>query len=393
MEVRHPIGGVLKRWERADTAGGNTGGGGTSPTANLPTGAGYTLYTSIYSAGDTMRQVLAKVPAGNILTLPDGIYEWANFNDPLTYTGSSGFLFDGLVTPSNCKGIIGNSTTGTILRMTANTSTVGGFTNAVPPSNDTNYDTNQCSLMQIMTPNFVMKNLQVMGTPQGHPYNGVGVLNASGVTITNVFFNGCAPGFAGFPPGETFAFSTNHADNCSLINCEVDGRDPITKATNYGASPCGWNNSQNAYLEGCYFHHSRYSTLTFWQTTGIHTKNCRVEYCGTQGVLNMENVAGTVWHENLTLFEDFASNTNDNHVSLNNGSYPNNPNISFTGLVYNGDPDSQNCFSLDIASGYVDANGNAQKQTSFPTVTDSQGRTLTGVHGGGNPATTYAVWF
>lgn len=325
--------------------------------------------------------MLNAVPNGKILTLPAGVYEWSNF------LNSGNGYWDGIKVPSNVGGIYGSGTGQTILRMKANTSTIGGNTAVIPPSSGTN----QANLISFYGSGCQVNQLQFQGTPQGHYYNGVAVAGGgagspiTGVTFSDVWFNGCAPGYAGQPPGETFMFSTYYANNTSCYRCEFSGLNPQTGAGGYAASPCGWNNSTNAYLEDCYFHDCAFSTLTFWQTTGIHTLRCTVKDCATAipaALINHENVAGAVLHDQLQLLLTHPSDYAGNHVSLANGTYPNNTNVTFSEPSWSALPGDNGMLNVDIANGYVDANGHAQTQTSAPTVVKA-GRTLVAVGSSG----------
>lgn len=335
----------------------------------LPTGAGYSAWTDLAAPGDTIRKVLAKVPAGNVLTLPSGTYEFADFNDQ-----SSTY---GLLIPDNCAGIYGSGRD-TILRMTQGSSTVGGN---VPTAAGT---TNPYRLIGVKHSNVLIKNLQIQGTQQGHYYGGINFSGSSsspitGCTMDNVYMIGASPGNASAPPGETFSIGTNHADNTQILNCEIDGRDPVSGATTC-SSLIGWNNSANAYVQDTYCHHSGYGHgATFWKTDGVHTLRLRCEYNGLMGVgghcINHENVSGTVLHESPTLTIGRASGSHGKHITIQESSadgYSNNPSVSLTSITHDAGP-SNACFSVLIGDSY---NGSTQVQTSMPTVTKN-GVTLT----------------
>lgn len=351
----HAVGSVLKRKGRADRTP-------SVPNTGRPSGTGYVTYESLYTTGNTLQQVLNKVTGSNVLTFPEGEFTFDNF--------ANGY-YEGVRVPAACGGIWGSGRN-TIFKMTPGTSNKANDTTAVPPSSGTN----QCYLIGSYHSGPVYRNFQLLGTDQGHYYNGMRLVGTSGARISNVlirdvFFNGCYPGYANYPPGETFGFGTNWTDNVSLINCEFDGRHPTSRVKD-GGSPFGWNNSTNAYVENVYAHHSKTGMPTFYATTGVHTVGLRAEYNGTGGGvlsaagINHENVAGTVLHESPTLLIDRAGGNTDLHITLQNG-IANNPDVTLTNVVHDAGPNT--AFSVMISDGYVDPQGRAQKQTSLPTIT------------------------
>jgi len=358
LPIYHASGGLLRRKGRPDLV----------VASGRPSGSGYVRYEDLYVSGDSLRSVLPKVPAGSVLTLPDGAFEFPNFNDQGTSYG--------LLIPANCAGIWGNGRT-TVLQMTPGSSTVAG---SVPTAGGT---TNPYRLIGIKNSNTILKNLQVQGTAQGHLYGGVNVTGSStnpvaNVTIDTVFFNGAGPGSDSSPPGETFQLGTNHTDNVRLLNCEFDGRD---SGGGYCSSNIGWNNSTNAYVENTYTHHAWFGHgITFWQTAGIHTVGLNSQKHGQGGHgghgINHENVSGVVLHENPTLIIDRANNGGRGfHITLQQSSgqgYSDNPNVSLTGITHDAGP-TVPCFSVLIGDTY---DGSQQVQVSMPTVTKA-GVTLT----------------
>lgn len=343
-----------------------------------PTGTGYVAWESLFTAGDTIRTVLAKVRNGDILTLPAGTFEFSDFNDQ----GSTA----GLLLPSACSGLWGtgpgnDGNPATILRMAAGSSTKAS---QVPTAAGT---TNSFRLVETKNNNSVFAYLQVQGTNQGHYYNGLSVFGSSSSPLSNavvdtVFFNGCNPGNSNSPPGETFALGTNHTNNMKILNCELDGRDPITRARTC-SSLIGHNSSSNCYLEDTYAHHTLTGHgVTFWQCDTVHTVNMRCEYTGTASsganvgyCINHENVSGTVLHESPSLLVDRAGGNSGYHMSLNNSStqgYTNNPNVTVTNVTNDAGKDTA-CFSLLIKDTY---GSSTQTQTSLPKLVTKAGVTL-----------------
>lgn len=283
------------------------GAGYASGFIARPTGTAYVTYESLNPTGTlSFRQVVGNVPSGKILTLPEGTFTVSDF--------SQGYL-SGLIVPATCAGIIGSGS-GTIFQMVPGSSTKAS---SVPTAD---FEENECHLMDInLTHGFLLKNLTVKGTNQGHPYNGVRIgngtlTNLNNVTIDNVLFSGCAPGYSNFPPGETFMLDTNWTTNTRILNCEFDGRTPWNGAIGC-PSQIGYNNSTNCYLENVYAHHAISGGPTFWRCTNVHTINLRSELNGTGGSgdiqtgamdsilngwgVNHENVSGSILHENPIL--------------------------------------------------------------------------------------------
>lgn len=370
VTVQHCQNNALVQWQRGSVAPP------IAPTPNVrPTGAGYVRYEDLFTTGNTLRQVLAKVTNGDVLTFPPGVFEYADFPNSLSPNVA-------LMMPAGCGGLWGSGTdssTGTVFRMTAGSSTIGA---SVPTAAGT---TNNYRLMGTNHSGTIFKNFQLQGTNQGHFYNGLGAYGSSTnvltqIVVDTVFFNGAGPGNDSSPPGETFQFATNHTDNCRLVNCTFDGRSAGGGAC---ASNIGWNSSTNAYIESTLTQYGAYGHgVTFWQTTGVHTKNLTSQHNGYSGfgyAVNHENCDGTVLHESPTLLADVANSAHGVHMSLNNSTaqgYGNNPNVSLTNVTHDASQSTyKGCFTVLIKDTYQ---GSTQTQTSYPTITKS-GRTLVGL--------------
>lgn len=329
-------------------------------TMARPSGTAYVRYEDLQTGGLTMRQIIAKVPNGKILTLPDGIYEIQDFNDP------QGF-YEGLRVLPNCAGIIGSGRN-TIIRMTANSSTFGSYANGLSTAGQSNY----CTIIGCATSGQTIQNLQLQGTNQGHEYNGLqmyGEANAhvTGQSCKNVYFNGFGVGSGNFPPHETMQLGVFDSDNFSLVGCEFDGRNPTTKTTGWSASPVGFSVSSGAFVQDVYAHHNKFSMPTFYMVNGIHTVNLRSQY--NYIGINHEDISGTVLHESPMLICDHYTNPAANvHTSIGNATtVGNDPNISFTNVIHDAGPFS-GCFAMYVYDNYVDPSGAGNAQTSVPTV-------------------------
>jgi hypothetical protein len=367
--IYHAIGGSLQRLGRGTNAT-------VSPTPR-PTGTGYVAWETLWAAGDNLRSVVAKVRNGDVLTLPTGTFEFADFND-----GGSNY---GLLLPAACGGLWGSGSgadgsAATVLQMTANSSTKASLV----PAQATG-DTNPLFLVRSGNDGTVFKNFQLKGTAQGHLYNGLRISGSSsnpvaGGTVDGVFHNGCNPGNASSQPGETFAFSTNHTDNVQVLNCLFDGRDVGAGA---GSSLIGHNSSTNTLITDTVCQYAWYGHgVTYWQCDGIHTVRLTSQFNGWGGVgghgINHENTGGTILHESPTLKIDLTHG-HGKHITVNNSStfgYGNNPSVSLTSITHDAGPSNFNgAFYFQIGDTYQ---GSTQTQTSFPTVTKA-GVTLVGL--------------
>lgn len=310
---------------------------GASPT--YPTGPGYTDYTTIFSAGMTFKQVLQAVPSGNILTLPAGTYNVGS--DFADNSGTSGCAI-----PANVGGIWGAGRT-TILQLTPGSSSKAGYVAGLVTN-----DTNELHVMDANHSNFLLKNVQCKGTNQGHNYNWLRVGNGdihyqTGCTIDGVYFNNANPGDQNGPPGETFAIDANWCDGLQILNCEMDGRDPSSGVPT-SASPLGFNNCINSYVQDTYLHHAKTSMPTWWRCKNIHTLRLRSEFNGTgAGLLtgagiNHEQCDGTILHESVTLKPNYTGGGNHGlHFSFLNddGTHTAATQITISGVTNDGGPD------------------------------------------------------
>lgn len=343
--------------------------------AGRPTGAGYVTYESLQTGGLTLSQVLAAVPSGKIITFPEGTFEFANFTESGGYSG--------LDVPANVAGMWGSGH-GTIFRMTPGSSTKASL---VPTQSAGG--TNELHLIDAnRTHGFVFKNCQLQGTDQGHLYNGLRVGNGdvtplNNVVVDGVFFNGCNPGDANAPPGETFAIDINHTNNMQILNCEFDGRHPVSRVP-VCASPIGYNTSTNCYVADTYAHHSKTGMPTFWRCTDIHTVNLRSEYNGTAtGLLdavgvNHEQCGGTILHENITLIINRAGgNSSGFHTMIysNDGRAPNGATVTFNGVTHDAGADQNGCMMV-LIPGYTGTSTSTEYQRTLPTIIKN-GVTLT----------------
>jgi hypothetical protein len=208
----------------------------------------------------------------------------------------------GIRIPSNV-GIAGSGRDGadaTVFKMKVKSSTRAG---QVPQPGSGK--TNQFTYMGIQNAGavqppsgMVFKNFAIIGTDQGHLYNGFRLQNCVNPVLSNIYIEGMA-GNQAAPPGETFGINLYKGDGAQLTNIEVDGRRTRQGGTeSISSSPIGYNNHSNSVMTNCYFHHCQYGMPTFWQSNDCTTVNCRSEYNKTG--FNHER-ATRITHKNVTI--------------------------------------------------------------------------------------------
>ena len=367
-----------------------------------PTGADYVRWEDLYVSGDTFQAVTLKA-AGKILTLPAGTFEFSNFANGGATNGVR--LGTDSTINTACRGLVGTLDESgnklTTIRMTANTS------DKVPPTSTGS--TNPYYLIHFWKQDrAVVKNLILEGTEQGHPYNGLRFSTCKSPTVDNVFFKGVNPGYANFPPGETFGVNMYVSDNAAIFRSEFDGRQNGVRVC---ASAFGWNTASNAYVRDVYEHDGRAGMGTFWETTNIHTvglKHYRPAFSTNpengQGI-NMEKVGGTIRHIRPDLIIDREGGNTGLHISLNNSTgatgspaFGDATDVEIHDIKHdltkntNGTLLNAGCLSLQVSTNYHLPQG--QTQTTMPTITKN-GVTLTVKETSGSgfdPAVNFVVY-
>jgi hypothetical protein len=315
----------------------------------------------------TLQQVIQKVPSGKILTFPEGEFTFRDFTSPVGW-------YDGIRITTNCRGIIGSGR-GTVFKMVPYTSSKAG----VVPSQSKG-GTNPLTLMRTAKVNgVVLKNFSLIGTPQGHLYNGLKVTECSNAVVDGLYLQGASPGNWNNPPGETFGISLWRTTAPTVRNTEIDGRN--ASGTRVCASPLSGLESRDIVLENVYAHHSLTAAVTFYECVNLTTTDLRAEYLGTgsggmnAAAINHENVTGRIRHTRPRLIIDRAHGNSGLHVHLQNGKQDV-TDVVLTDVVHDAGPGSAGCFSLMIGDRYRDPAGRTQKQRTMPRVTKN-GVTLT----------------
>jgi hypothetical protein len=354
---------------------------------NRPTGTGYVRYEDLYRSGRTLQQVIQAVPSGNVLTFPEGQFTFRDFTSPVGY-------YDGIRITPNCRGLIGSGRN-TVFSMVANSSSKA---KSVPAQGSGG--SNPCTLMKIANvDNAVLQNFSLIGTPQGHLYNGLAVTKGKNALLSGLYLQGASPGDSHSPPGETAGIGVNGATGTVLRDSEIDGRD--ASGRRLCAAPMNWVSCTNVSVENVYAHHAYASGCTFYNCVNISTTDLRSEYNGTGSgrtngsAINHEDVSGTIRHTRPTLIIDCASGNTGMHITLQNG-VQDVRGITITDVTHDAGPSASGCFSVMSSSAYKDPSGRPQKQTSKPTVT-RQGVTLTPVDSksgtGGARADKNYIWY
>jgi hypothetical protein len=351
--------------------GVNVGTGTTRPT-----GAQYVTWESLNPSNTlSFKQVLNAVPSGKILTLPAGTFTiGSDFNDSEV---TSCFV------PSNVGGIWGSGVGVTILQMAPNSSTKGSMVAGIAA-----FDTNPCEMMRVVHSNFVLKNLQINGTSQGHAYGGVQIGDGSvqyqtGVVIDTVKIVG-VPGTSNFPPGETFMMDLNWNDAAQILNCEFDG-------AGVSGANLGFNHCKNSYVADTYTHDSGHSHgIAWWRCTGAETLRVRSENNGRGSIsssnfgacLNYEQTDGAILNSGLTVKRGAALGNGGLHIHYlnNDGTHTGTTSLTVNGVTHDAGPDAGGCFSM-------------YEWTEVPVTVIKNGVTLSRrTSGAGNPNTEYYTY-
>ncbi len=260
---------------------------------------GTVQYEDLYRTGMTLQQVFtaasaAVSPATQVrLSFPPGVFMFSDFTQNNMY---------GIRIPINV-GIAGSGRDGanaTVLRMAPFSSTKGP---QVPVRNSGL--TNQFTYLGIQNSGAAMppsgmrfENFALLGSDQGHLYNGFRLQHCDRPIIRNLYCGGFA-GDAAAPPGETFGINLYMGQGAQLINVEVNGiRTRQGGLESVGSSPVGHNNHNDSVMTDCYFHHNKYGMPTYWQCSGNLTVNCRSEYNRTG--FNHERTTN-ITHRNPTI--------------------------------------------------------------------------------------------
>lgn len=303
-----------------------------------PTGPGYVRYEDLYQSGDSVTDAMNQLTSPAIVTFPEDLFLLNNF---ISYT-KGGVMVTGAINceASLCQGIIGSGrgtfggSTGTIFQMVANSSTLGGSSYAPTQAQG---GTTQVWMIRSVgaVGDMTFKNFQLVGTEQGHNYNGLYCFTPAGnITIQNVFVNG-VPGDNGAPPGETFGISAYQGNlgHTIIDNCEVDGRRSIGGEW-IGAGGITTGRSNGATITNSTAHHGRASSaFVFYRAFNGSVSNCVWGTTDTPQIttgtlphcVNHE-VASGILHNNCTYYAPSSKP----HISFSN----NHETVTLSGTTY-----------------------------------------------------------
>ena len=283
-----------------------------------PSGQGFVRWEDVVGATEAARQqaspntptlltqaLLANSLLNNaVLTLPKGEFRFPDGHS-LPNAVSWGF---GAIYGNSCKGLAGSGAGGiqnhpskTVLRQLT-TVTAGETATLI-------------RLDSLQDPYFAGLSLIGNQTRDDTVYHtGVMVAKCTGrPVLEHLYLRGFSPGYASYPPGETFGLNIYRSNNTVLRDSETDGRDQAGHRT--CASPWGWNTVVNddpnlVHVARCYAHHGRCSMLTFWETTNITTQDYYsfswASGTGNQGgaAINHEQSGGKIRHYRPRLFQN-----------------------------------------------------------------------------------------
>lgn len=145
----------------------------------------------------------------------------------------------------------------------------------------------------------------LIGTDQGHLYNGLRVGYSVGAQLHDINITG-VPGSASSPPGETFGISLWHCSGAEANRVKVLG-------AGVGATLIGLNSSTDAFLTNCVANGSVYGFgLACWQTKDIQVIDFDAR--ANRRALNFERCSGTIF---LTRVDMRGQTTTGPHITVN----------------------------------------------------------------------------
>lgn len=201
---------------------GDTGGTGVQQS-----GSGITPMQSLPSS--TFSNQVNAAGSSALVALEAKTY---SFND-FAISGSGGstalssFWFGANLT---ARGILGAGSNYTTIEMVPNTSTKAG---TIP---STNGQSNNLDYVNISTANAKVDGVKILGTSQGHLYNGLRFTGNASATFSNSSVV-AIPGNSGSPPGETFGVNFQACTGTvTVTNITADGQ-------NVGAAAMGSNHA------------------------------------------------------------------------------------------------------------------------------------------------------
>lgn len=279
-------------------------------TSDRPTGPGYVRYEDLYQPGDSVGAALNRLATPAIVTFPEGVFLLNGFQYYGGAIDCKKTMVRGII--GSGSGILFDESRGTIFKMVPNSSSFVKGTSPETPTQAQGGTTQVWVIRCVGAEGDVrFENFQIVGTEQGHNYNGLYAYHVQGsTTIKNVKVSGVA-GDNGAPPGETFGISAYQGNMGTTVieNCEVDGRRSGAAGSPwYSAAGITSGQSIGATIRGCHSHHNGAAAFVFYRAfDGVFENNI----CGTTDPaahattnlrgwgVNQEETAGIV-HKNCT---------------------------------------------------------------------------------------------
>lgn len=295
-----------------------------------PTGPGYVRYEDLYQSGDSVTGAMNRLTTPAIVTFPEDEFL---LNDFISYTASGVQTTGAINCDSNLvrgmigsgKGTLGGST-GTVFRMVANSSTLGG-TAAAPTQ--AQGGTTQVWIIRAVGNNGPMtfKNFQIVGAAEGHNFHGLYIYKPQGNVLCEDLLIAGTEGDNGAPPGETFGLSTSMQSSYQITynNVEFDGRRSTAAGAEwFGAGGLTVEKTVGATINNCSAHHQRVSSCFVF----YHTYNSTLNDCvwgtsdppqittGTYGHSVNHEVCSGIVHNNCTYH--MSTQNQGTHITFSN---------------------------------------------------------------------------
>jgi hypothetical protein len=211
--------------------------------------------------------------AGKVLKLGNGRLSFVDFKRHAA-------TYDGAVLGVSSRGLEGGGMSKTTLRLSPHTSTRAS---KVPHSS---WSTNQLSVLRVVKKGTVLRGFTLLGTAQGHLYNGIRVEKVRNLRADHVRVWGI-PGDNHQPPGETFAINDYRTTGSRWSHIRIDGK-------RVGATGFGVNSSTRIRIcDAVSSHNPTGMGFAFWQSSAITCVDCRADDNGFSG-FNFERTTGKV---------------------------------------------------------------------------------------------------
>lgn len=235
------------------TTSGSQGGTGVQPT-----GTGITKYQDL--SGSNFSSKINSASSNSIVSLASGTFSFNNFALGTQTIAPGNFAFGADI---SAKGIIGSGSSWTTISMGPNTSNKAGD---VPTGNGTGgptQPTNNLSYIIMRSPGATVDSVSIIGTDQGHLYNGLRYESVANPILENTVVSHI-PGNSSANPGETFAVNFQRATGIATV------KDVTIHGEGIGAAGIGINSSSATFnISGLNVSGLKYSAgIALWQQTG-----------------------------------------------------------------------------------------------------------------------------